>query len=58
MPYRKHLMVLNKMFWGMKEPTYIMIMMATGVRLLADETCKETVLRWKEHGEDGVKKFK
>ena len=26
--------------WGMKEPNYLMRMMDTGVRLLADETCK------------------
>ena len=29
--------------WGMKEPNYVMRMMATGVRLLADDTCKKTV---------------
>lgn len=28
--------------WGMKEPNYIMRMMATGGALLADETCKMT----------------
>ena len=33
--------------WGMKEPNYVMRMMATGGRLLADDTCKETVRRWK-----------
>ena len=33
--------------WGMKEPNYVMRMMATGGRLLVDETCKETVRRWK-----------
>ena len=32
--------------WGMKEPNYVMRMMATGGRLLADETCKETDIRW------------
>ena len=42
----------------MKEPTYVMMMMTTGGRLLADETCKETVRRWKDNGEDVVKKFK
>ena len=31
----------------MKEPNYVMRIMATGGRLLADETCKETVRRWK-----------
>ena len=44
--------------WGMKDPNYVMRMMATGGRLLADETYKETVRIWKEHGEDIVKKFK
>ena len=32
--------------------------METGGRPLLDETCKETVRRWKENGEDLVKKFK
>ena len=35
-----------------------MRMMANGGRLLVDETCKGTVRRWKENGEDVVKKFK
>ena len=35
-----------------------MRIMATGARLLKDETCKETVRRWKENGEDVVNKFK
>ena len=35
-----------------------MMMMATGGRLLVDETFKETVRIWKENGEDVVKKFK
>ena len=42
----------------MKEPNYVMRMIATGGRLLADDTCKETVIKWKENGEDVVKKFK
>ena len=42
----------------MKEPNYFMRMMDTDGRLLADETCKETLIRWKENGEDLVKKFK
>ena len=33
--------------WGKKEPIYMMRMMATGGRLLADDTCKDTVRRWK-----------
>ena len=44
--------------WGMKEPNYVMRMMATGGRILADEKYKETVRIWKENGEDVVKKFK
>ena len=43
---------------GMNEPTYVMRIMDTGVRLLADDTCKDTVRIWKENGEDVVKKFK
>ena len=44
--------------WGMKEPNYVIRVMETGGRPLLDETCKETVRRWKENGEDVVKKFK
>ena len=44
--------------WGMKEPNYVMRMMATGGRLLEDDTCKKTVRIWEENGEDVVKKFK
>ena len=33
--------------WGMKDPNYMTSMMANGGRLLADDTCKETVIRWK-----------
>ena len=42
----------------MEDPNYVMSMMATGGRLLADNTCKETVIRWKGNEEDVVKKFK
>ena len=42
----------------MKEPNYIMRIMATDGRLLADQTCKETVRIWKENGEYVLKKFK
>ena len=31
--------------WNMKEPNYVMRIMATGGGLLADDTCKETVIR-------------
>ena len=36
--------------WEMKEPNYVMSMMATGGRLLTDDTCKETVRRWNLNG--------
>ena len=36
--------------WGMKENIYVMRMMATGGRLLADDVCRETVRRWNENG--------
>ena len=49
--------VINNL-WMMKEPTYVMRIMATGGCLLVDDTCKETLRRWKENGEDVVKKFK
>ena len=44
--------------WGMKEHNYVMRIMDTGGRLLADNACKETVRIWKENGEELVKKFK
>ena len=43
--------------WGVKEPNYVMRMMATSGRLVTDDTCKQTVRRWKENGEYEVKKF-
>ena len=33
--------------WVMKEPNYLTRMMVTGDRLLADDTCNDTVRRWK-----------
>ena len=33
--------------WAMKEPNYLTRMMVTGDRLLADDTCNDTVRRWK-----------
>ena len=36
--------------WGMKEPNYVMRMMADGGRLLADDIYKDTVRIWKENG--------
>ena len=44
--------------WGIKEPNYVTRIMSTAGRILADDTCKETVRRWKENGEEAVKKFK
>ena len=44
--------------WGMKDPNYLMRMMATGGRLLVYYTCKESVRKCKGNGEDMVKKFK
>ena len=43
--------------WGMKEPDYVMRMMATGGALLADDTCKEVTRTWKEGGIEKSKKF-
>ncbi len=34
--------------WGMKEPNYVMWMMAMGGPLGDNETCKETICYWKE----------
>ena len=36
--------------WVTKEPNYVMIMMATGGRLLADDARKETTKIRKENG--------
>ena len=36
--------------WGIKEPNYVMKMMANGGQNLADGICKETVRRWKKNG--------
>jgi hypothetical protein len=41
----------------MREPDYIMPMMATGGRLLTDETCKHTKRSWLENGVQRVKEF-
>ena len=43
--------------WCMKEPDYTMTIMATGGRLLSDESCKSTVRRWLEDGVETVKNF-
>ena len=44
--------------WGMKEPDYVMRMMATGGPMLVIETCKETVRKWMEDGVEVVRRFK
>ena len=44
--------------WGMKEPNCVMRMISTVGSLLAYDTCKETVRRFKVNGEYVVKKFK
>ena len=41
----------------MKEPNYLILIMATDGQLLVDDTCKEAVIRWKVNGEDVVKNF-
>ena len=43
---------------AIKDPNYVIRMMSTGGGVLADETCKETVIIWKENGSYVVKKFK
>ncbi len=43
--------------WNLKEPTYIMKMMATGGLLLANDTCAEQKRRWAEGGVERVEYF-
>ncbi len=43
--------------WALKEPSYIMKMMATGGPLLANESCKEQKRRWIEGGVDTAGTF-
>ncbi len=43
--------------WMMKEPDYIMKMMATGGNLIADQTCCSTNRCWMTGGEENVKEF-
>jgi hypothetical protein len=38
--------------WGMKEPDYVMRMMATGGQLAALNSCKMTRRRWRDGGVD------
>ena len=44
--------------WGMKEPDYVMKLMATGGQLLSDNTCKETKRTWKVNGVERTTTFK
>ena len=44
--------------WGMKEPDYVMRMMASGGLLAAYETCKEAVRKWTEGGIKVVHRFR
>lgn len=43
--------------WCMKEPDYVMRMMATGGALLPDDNCKEATRNWMENGAAKSKKF-
>jgi hypothetical protein len=40
--------------WGLKKPSYVMNMMATGGLLLANESCGEQKWRWTEGGVESV----
>lgn len=44
--------------WGMKEPDYVMMMMATGGPLGSNDECRETKRRVKEGDQDVERKFK
>ena len=43
--------------WGLKEPSYVMKMMAMGGPLLANESCGEQKRRWTEGGVESVQLF-
>ena len=43
---------------GMKEPNYMVRIMATSGRLLTDDTCKDNVRIWNQNGEDVLNNFK
>ena len=45
-------------FWGMKEPDYVMKMMACGGLLEVLEHCKETSRKWVENGVECFKRFR
>jgi hypothetical protein len=44
--------------WGMKEPDYVMRMMATVGPLAVIDTCKEALRKWTEGGIEVVRRFK
>jgi hypothetical protein len=44
--------------WGMKEPDYVMRMMATGGPLAVFDTCKEALRKWTEEGIEVVRRFR
>jgi len=44
--------------WGMKEPDYVMRMMAMGGALAVYETCKEALRKWMEGGIEVVCRFR
>jgi hypothetical protein len=44
-------------FWALKEPSYIMKMMATGGPLLANDSCGEQKWRWTEGGVEGSREL-
>ena len=39
--------------WGLKEPSYVMKMMATGGPLIANETCKDQRRKFTDGGVEG-----
>jgi hypothetical protein len=43
--------------WGLKEPSYVMKMMAMGGLLLANESCGKQKQRWTEGGVETVWTF-
>ena len=43
--------------WAMKEPDYLMKMMATGGSLIVDDSCRSTSRCWIEGGDQARKEF-
>ncbi len=44
--------------WGMKEPDYVMRMMATGGPLAVYESCREALRKWTDGGIEVVRRFR